>query len=128
MDDATVLLEKLGGVLDAEQQVLVSAEHDRLDELLEKKQSLLGELAAIEPQLLDTLQSESGHAVDVVMHLLESCRQRNQENNALTVQGMKNIAHSISFLHSALQTGKVDLYDPSGKTAAGTAQRNIGRA
>jgi|GEM_PF-4058817 len=132
LDEAVPLLEQLSAVLKAEQQALVSQKIDELDSLVRDKLLLLEKLAILEPHILSAMNDDSNSAENSqlagVAVLLESCRQLNQENNALVVQGIKNIDHSISFLHQVTQTGTVGLYDPSGKTGNQSAKRNLGQA
>lgn len=128
MDDAVPLLEKLSGILDSEQQALMSTDLNGLDELVDDKQRQLEKLAVLEPQILTALGNGGAAKHSGVIDLLESCRQRNLENNALALQGKKNIDHSINFIKSVMQVGAVNLYDPSGKTGNETAKRDIGKA
>jgi len=128
MDDAIPLLERLTGILDSEQQALMSTDLNGLDELVADKQRLLEKLAILEPHILTALRNDSADHFSKVVDLLESCRQVNLENNALALQGKKNIDHSISFIKSVMQVGAVNLYDPSGKTGNETAKRDIGQA
>lgn len=128
MDDAIPLLGKLADILDSEQQALMSADLNGLDVLVDDKQQLLEKLMVLEPHILTALSSDGVGNFSEIVDLLESCRQRNLENNALALQGKKNIDHSISFIKSAMQIGAVNLYDPSGKTGNETAKRDIGQA
>ena len=128
MDDAISLLERLAGILDSEQQALMSTDLNGLDALVGEKQRLLEKLAVLEPHILTTLSNDSVGNFSEVVDLLESCRQVNLENNALALQGKKNIDHSITFIKSVMQVGAVNLYDPSGKTGNETAKRDIGQA
>ncbi|HID80999.1 MAG TPA: hypothetical protein EYH06_04030 [Chromatiales bacterium] len=128
MDDAISLLERLAGILDSEQQVLMSTDLNGLAELVADKQRLLEKLAILEPHILTALHNDSAGHFSKVVDLLESCRQVNLENNALALQGKKNIDHSISFIKSVMQVSAVNLYDPSGKAGNETAKRDIGQA
>lgn len=128
MDDAIPLLERLSGILDSEQQALMSTDLSGLDVLVENKQRQLEKLAVLEPHILAALSNGGADEHSGIIDLLESCRQRNLENNALAMQGKKTIDHSINFLKSVMQLGAVDLYDPSGKTGNETAKRDIGQA
>lgn len=129
IDKAIALLEMLNGILDAEQQVLKTPELNGLEALVEEKQEMLSTLADMESNLISFLQqSSTDKKVTQLFELLKVCRHRNVENNALTVQGMKNIDRSIAFLRSSMQANSTTTYDTSGKTDSGVDKRNLGHA
>jgi len=129
LDKAIALLEMLTGVLDAEQQILMTPELKGLEALVEEKQEMLSTLADMEYNLIAVLQkSSTDKKVVKLSELLKNCRHRNAENNALTLQGMKNIDRSIAFLRTTMHASSTATYDTSGKTGSGMDKRNLGQA
>lgn len=129
IDKAIALLEMLQGILDTEQQVLMTPGLKGLEALVEDKQEMLSTLANMENNLIPVLEeSPVDQKVTQLFELLKNCRHRNEENNALTVQGMKNIDRSIEFLRSSMQTSSTTTYDTSGKTGSAVDKRNLGHA
>jgi len=128
---ADAVLDGLMDILDREQQAIVDADPETLAATSSKKKQLLDELTALQPQLIQVFDGTGGKSqplLDQTRNKLNRCRDRNTQNRKLTVQGLNVVDKSIGMLKSAIKSGSVRVYGPTGKTDDNAVKRNIGTA
>ncbi|MDO6460415.1 flagellar export chaperone FlgN [Granulosicoccaceae sp. 1_MG-2023] len=133
LENAVSRFSALSSVLDDEQAALAARDEAAMSAIARRKQSLLDEIAQLEPQLTQVLEeaattSQADSAVTGLRDLLAECRSKNQLNGQLVASGLNVMEKSIAMLESLMQIGRVRTYDAEGRRERGVAKRNIGIA
>lgn len=127
------LLNTLSSILDREREALGERNDVALTSVADQKQSILNEIALIEPKLIElfeeaSLSEEEDTGVESLRDLLAACRDKNRINGQLAASGLNVMEKSIATLESLMQIGRVRTYDAEGRRESGVAKRNIGVA
>ena len=123
------LVEQLHSVLEEEYELMKASSAETLVALLQRKESLIVEIAALEPDLVKVFgQAEDDPAVRSLQVRVKDCHELNQRNRTVAHLQLGYTRKSLALLRSLLNLSDVPVYGATGEISIYREKRKLGSA